>query len=68
MLLGRAWLNELLLDLDTAEEAIAKIIFLPAFAPHTIMETDIDAFRKILPSDKVLLEVGSCLFKLLHKG
>ncbi|GEM_PF-2690726 len=57
MLLGRAWLSEILSGLDEIEKPVATLVFLAALAPFTITEDDINNFRKINPGDKALIEV-----------
>ncbi|KAA1243954.1 hypothetical protein [Aquimarina sp. RZ0] len=57
MPLGRAWLNEIIINFSESEKPIATLIFLSAFAPFTIIEKDITNFYKIKNTEKELLEV-----------
>ncbi len=57
MPMGKAWLSDILKDLDENEKPIAKMMFLAAFAPYTVTENDINEFRKVKPSDEELVEV-----------
>jgi len=65
MPLGRAWLNQILSDLDENERPVTKLMFLAALAPYTITETDIKDFRKVKPTDKDLLEVSYWAVQIL---
>ena len=56
MPLGRGWLNEILINLDENELRVGRLLFLAAFAPYTITKNDINAFRKVKPTDKELIE------------
>ena len=56
MPLGRAWLNKILINLNDGHLYIGRVLFLAAFAPYTITKNDINAFRKIKPTDKELIE------------
>lgn len=57
MPLGRSWLKDITQSLEQSEKAIANLIFLSAFEPHTLIENDITEFRKLYPKDKELIEV-----------
>ena len=57
MPLGRSWLTENLNGLSETEKPVARLMFLAAFAPYSIVEKDINDFRKIKSSDKELIEV-----------
>jgi len=65
MPLGRSWLQILTNGLSEAEKPIANLIFLAAFEPYTITKTDIDAFRKIYPDDKDLVDVSFWAIQIL---
>lgn len=56
MPLGRSWLTEAVKDVPENEKPVANLLFLSAFAPYTITETDINSFRSERPSDAELIE------------
>jgi len=56
MPLGRSWLKEVVKPIPEMEKPLANLMFLSAFTPYTITETDINLFRSVKPSDHELIE------------